>query len=360
MAKPNSVFLKELLKWQLLAIVIAFVWHLVVATGFWSALRVSFLITNSISIVIHGLSKIFHNKFESCEPSRLSRVIYWFVLIGGGTLAGATIGVYLVHFFVWEGFLVFYKRHFFRFLGFCLVVAVLVTVTELMFERLKANIAKKIKENEELKHLQVRTHLMALQSKINPHFLFNTLNTMLNLVHKHPDKVESMILNLSDIYRKVLQVPGDKNVSLKDEFELVKEYLEIEKIRMEERLTYNLHLEKNLEKIEIPPLLIEPLVENAVIHGISPKKEGGRIDVKAVKTVKDNEPFLRITIEDTGIGVGETRNPGNGFGMFSVQERMKLIYKDRGTFTISPGDECGTMVILEIPVEEKKLMIDDW
>jgi len=244
------------------------------------------------------------------------------------------------------------KNNFVPFLYFCLFISVVIMTLEMVLGNLKEKIALQVQENEELKHLQVRTQLMALQSKINPHFLFNTLNTMVSLVHREPQKVEAMILNLSGIYRRVLQVPEDGRVPIGEEIELIKKYLDIEKIRLGDRLSYEVDMESPLERVEIPPLLIEPLVENAVIHGIGPKSGGGKITVKA--GLGEKGKTIEIKITDNGVGPGEQVNRiSGGFGLYSVQERLRLLYKDAARMSIAAEPGGGTAITLELPNEQE-------
>jgi sensor histidine kinase YesM len=211
---------------------------------------------------------------------------------------------------------------------------------------MKKKLEQKIIENQKIKHLQTQTQLMALQSKINPHFLFNTLNTMLGLVYKSPDKVESMILNLSDIYRKVLRLPENETITLKEETDLIREYLEIEKIRMGNRLDFVISLDPTLEDFKIPPLLLEPIVENAVIHGISPKPEGGTIHIE----IKKEKNMVSVQIMDNGIGF-EHNQPTVGFGLQSIRERLQLIFKEKANFKLKAPSSGGTCVFLELPYD---------
>ncbi len=226
----------------------------------------------------------------------------------------------------------------------CLVTGAICTLLFFAYERLKENIENKARENESLKQLQIRTEVMALQSKLNPHFLFNTLNTMLNLVHDSPAQVERMILGLSDIYRKILTLPESNQIRLAEEFSLIEQYLEIEQIRLGSRLEYSLALDPALGDSLVPPMLIEPLVENAVIHGIGPLPNGGRINVSA----SHSEGRLVITVTDNGIGF----DPGNGrrgFGIFSIQERLRLLYHDRANLQIARQSAGGTTITVELP-----------
>ena len=114
-------------------------------------------------------------------------------------------------------------------------------------------------------------------------------------------------------------------------------------------------MDPGLENFRIPPLLIEPIVENAVIHGISPKSAGGfiQIEIKKNKTQKENETVITIKVEDNGIGMEKQKGKvAKGFGLFSVQERMRLIYKDNARFHIFPGTGGGTCVTMELPCED--------
>jgi two-component system, LytTR family, sensor kinase len=132
------------------------------------------------------------------------------------------------------------------------------------------------------------------------------------------------------------------------ELDLVRKYLEIEKIRMEERLNYQILCPEVLAFCLVPPLLIEPIVENAVIHGIAPKREGGEIIIH----IKKHDERLLINIKDNGLGIKGTDFSG-GFGIYSVRERLELLYGKKGGFTVSPMPEGGTQVLLEIPCAQK-------
>lgn len=215
-----------------------------------------------------------------------------------------------------------------------------------LYLKLADNLATKIRENEKLQRLQVESKLAVLQSKVNPHFLFNTLNTMMDMVHDHPEKVEKMIFNLSDIYRKVLTLPDSALVLLKEELQLVREYLEIEKTRMGERLNFDFSIDESLLSFKIPPIILQILVENAIQHGISPKKEGGKINIKIQKKSEN----VSIEVADNGVGIN--RNYVNtGFGIYSVKQRLQLLYAGSATFAITLIPEGGTKVLMELPYE---------
>jgi sensor histidine kinase YesM len=212
--------------------------------------------------------------------------------------------------------------------------------------KISSNLETKLKENEQLKRLQIESKLSILQSKVNPHFLFNTLNTMMGMVRSQPEKVEKIIFNLSDIYRKVLSLPDNALIKLEEELQLISEYLEIEKTRMGDRLHYEIDVDKNLNGSQIPPLILQILVENAIIHGLAPKKEGGKVEI----TVEHDGRYVLIKVKDDGVGV-KTNYRGSGFGIYSIEQRLKLIYSGKAVFEILPRETGGTIVTLKLPNE---------
>jgi len=212
------------------------------------------------------------------------------------------------------------------------------------YRNVSADLERRIRDNERLERLQIETQLRMLESKINPHFLFNTLNTMLDLVREKPAQVESMILNLSDIYRKILTWPEAARVSLGDELKLVRDYLEIEKIRMGARLQYCIEVAEGSGAVEIPPMIVEILVENAVLHGLSRRKSGGAIHV----AVRKEGELLRIEVRDDGVGLGHSQ-PGIGFGIHSVRERLRLTYGPAARLALEEISSGGTQATIELP-----------
>jgi sensor histidine kinase YesM len=351
----KTEFLKELAYGQLIAVIIALVLYLNAERNFWGYLVTSFIMTNCIGLLIYLFRIVLEKKIQFSQKPRLKKIIYLTFIILSGTVLGVFIGLSIVSLVFGFKYSAVLKTTFPWLFLFCTLAAVIINTLSVLYDSLKEKIEKKVLENEELKRLQMRTQLIALQSKINPHFLFNTLNTMLNLVHKSPRKVETMILNLSDIYRRVLQVPENERILLKQEIDLVREYLEIEKIRLDERLSYSIKINPGLENFRIPPLLIEPIVENAVIHGISPKSTGGfiQIEIEKKETKNENEAFIVIKVEDNGMGIETQQGKvSKGFGLYSVQERIRLIYKDKAGFHIFPGTGEGTCVKLELPCED--------
>jgi two-component system LytT family sensor kinase len=225
-----------------------------------------------------------------------------------------------------------------------LTVIALTCALVFVHQRLSSDLARRIRDNERLERLQVETQLSLLQSKVNPHFLFNTLSTMLELVRSDPGKVERMILSLSDIYRKVLTWPESARVRLEEEAALVEQYLEIEKIRMGSRMEFTIDVAENARGVPIPPLILEILVENAVRHGVAPRKDGGSIRIVALK--RDERLVLEVT--DNGVGLGERRTD-TGFGLYSVRQRLQLLYGEAAGLSVTELPEGGTRATIELP-----------
>jgi sensor histidine kinase YesM len=224
-----------------------------------------------------------------------------------------------------------------------LVVLSIIAILLALYKRLATRLETKIRENEKLQRLQIESKLLLLQSKINPHFLFNTLNTMLDVLRRDAKQVEKIILNLSDIYRKTLMMPENELVTLKEEITLVEEYLEIEKIRMGNRLQFSFKVDEKLDEFKLPPMIIQILVENAIKHGLTPKKEGGEVKVHASR----QGGTVTLEVLDNGIGMDPSK-AAHGFGLVSIRQRLELMYKS-AKMEISALSSGGTHVRIVLP-----------
>ena len=304
---------------------------------YWDYFFVSAIITFSIGIT----EKILFEATKRINPS-LFETRAFDVLLGVfgvfiGTESAILILRYALHIIIFNSFTGYLIT-----IIFTLIVGLIITVFATHQHELLFEIEKKEREIEHLKRLQAESQYAALQSKVNPHFLFNTLSTMAGMVYKAPEKVEQMILNLSSIYRKILNT-NDTMISIKDEMEVVKRYLEIEKMRIGERLNYKIAFEDNVLYCMIPFMVIEMIVENAVIHGISPKKEGGNIDIK----IKKDGDKVIIVVNDNGVGIEEGTK--DGFALTNIRTRLKTMVKD-SKFVIDSNDR-GVSVKMEFMCE---------
>ncbi|HDS02261.1 MAG TPA: sensor histidine kinase, partial [Firmicutes bacterium] len=198
----------------------------------------------------------------------------------------------------------------------------------------------------EMKHTEAQLH--ALQSKLNPHFLFNTLNIITELVYNYPEKVEEIVLNLSEIYRFILSKSDEKLIPIREELDIIRKYCAIEKARMGERLQYEIECKKEAKGALIPPLLLEVLAENAVIHGLSPKKEGGTLQISVGR--KDDKVYCLVEDDGVGFSAGGKKE---SYGLKSVRSRLQLQYGDKANVSIASNKEEGTLITVEIPYENE-------
>lgn len=235
---------------------------------------------------------------------------------------------------------------------------------------LKKNIELEMKlRDEELKILKYEnalkiSKLKVLQAQINPHFLFNTLNCInQTAIRENADKTESLIRSVSGILRYSLSMM-DRNATLEEEINVVKQYMFIQKLRFEDRITFCLNINADLTKVKVPGMTLQPFVENAFIHGIEPKEEGGIININ----IYQNGNFYMVLIEDSGCGIDEetlikitSEDSGEqhighttGMGIKSVVERLELMYDEKNIFSIESKKGIGTKIYLKIPVKELK------
>ena len=202
----------------------------------------------------------------------------------------------------------------------------------------------------------VEAELRALRSQINPHFLFNCLNTIASLIPSEPDKAEKMTVRLSSIFRYVLAHSHRPFTCLSEEMDFLRAFLEIEQIRFGERLTVAFDVESETEMVSIPSLILQPLVENAIKHGIAPKIGKSLLTI----TAKRVGETVRIDVEDDGIGLqsndGSSRviknrlTNGTGIGLQNIRERLNSLYGTSASFQLINQQTLGVRATIVIPV----------
>jgi signal transduction histidine kinase len=202
---------------------------------------------------------------------------------------------------------------------------------------------------QEFSKLATEAQLSALRAQINPHFLFNALTTISYLIDAAPEKANQTLMRLTKLLRGVLR-STDEFLSLGEEIALIESYLEIERARFEERLMVETEIAPELLTLRVPSLILQPLVENAVKHGISPKKSGGTIRLTAAKHA-DN---LVLEVSDTGTGVSDAelaQKRGQRIGLNNVEERLRLYFNDAASLTVNSRPGKGTTVTIEIELD---------
>jgi hypothetical protein len=204
----------------------------------------------------------------------------------------------------------------------------------------------------EISTLAAEAELRALRAQINPHFLFNALTTLGYLIQSAPARALDTLLRLTTLLRAVLRSEGEFT-TLGHEQQLIECYLQIERERFEERLDAVVDIPKPLARIAIPSLIVQPLVENAIKHGIAHAREGGRVIVSARLESDDAAPCLRILVRNTGALLnGRAPAAGSGIGLQNVQRRLQCYYGDSAVFTLTRSDAGETVAELRLPAGE--------
>ncbi len=198
---------------------------------------------------------------------------------------------------------------------------------------------------DEQRRLLAEAELVALRAQINPHFLFNSLNALYGLIPRAAADARRLLVNLADIFRYLLQ-GQEQFVTVEQELRVVEAYLEIERVRLGPRLTTSIHLDVKARSFKAPALSIQPLVENAVKHGLSPKAAGGSVVVRA----EANNGSLVIEVADDGVGFHQEGPPPAGHGLRNVRRRLDLCYGDRASFNVS-SSPAGTRAVIEIQTD---------
>jgi two-component system sensor histidine kinase LytS len=187
--------------------------------------------------------------------------------------------------------------------------------------------------------LAAKAELKALRAQINPHFLFNTLNTLAEMARGQPE-TERTILNLARVFRYALDSTRRDMVALAEEIDFIRSYLEIEAERFEQKLNYQIEAPEDLRETRLPPMLIQPLVENALKHGIGPKIEGGTVRIAAART----ERGVRVTVSDDGVGF-DLGSAEMNIGMTNVRQRVEAL---GGAWRVESRPGEGTAIALEL------------
>ena len=196
----------------------------------------------------------------------------------------------------------------------------------------------------EMQRQAVQAQLKLLQAQIEPHFLFNTLANLDALIQTDPQRARAMLGHLNDYLRATLAATRRERSTLADEFALLRGYLEVQGMRMGERLQFKLELPDSLAQADVPPMLLQPLVENSLKHGLEPKVEGGEVKV----TAREEGDRLVLEVADTGLGKANGSTGGTGVGLANVRERLAAAYEG-AKLEAGMNPAGGYTVTLSIP-----------
>ncbi len=301
--------------------------------SFYTLLVISQIIGLSICSSIHVALRLFHPQhYLTLYPT-----------IATGIASGILLALAVIPFFSDIALTSdFHKKTAFLGLSFGTIISLF-----FIFKKHLRNTEIQLQE-EQIKLLKseknaLQMRLSLLQAQIEPHFLFNTLANIEGLLKQDVGSAEAMLQNLTRYLRSSLNKSRKGSICLKEEMEMIRAYLEIFQIRMGKRLRFQIVSDPRLNEITIPPMLLQPLVENSILHGLEPKAEGGEIIV----TAQHHSDKMLLEVNDTGIGFKTVNN--QGVGLANVKERLQLFYGDEATLQISENKPCGLQIKMEVP-----------
>jgi signal transduction histidine kinase len=207
------------------------------------------------------------------------------------------------------------------------------------------------RQAEQLQARLIETRLEALSAQLNPHFLFNALNSIAEMVHRDPDATDRMLVGLGELLRSSLDHRQTRLVPLREELRLLQHYLEIEKIRLGERLQLRWDIGPGLDDALVPPLLLQPLAENAIRHAIAEKLAPGRLDVR----VHGDGAWLLLDVEDDGDGGAKASERRHGTGLVNVCARLHCLYGDEQSLQLDALPGGGTCARLRLPLRRERM-----
>ncbi|GLH71921.1 hypothetical protein GETHLI_04230 [Geothrix limicola] len=204
--------------------------------------------------------------------------------------------------------------------------------------------------SEELRQASVAEARVAknrlLQSQIHPHVLFNALNGLAELVNKNPKAAERAIRHLSDLLRRIMTASESMRMPLGEERRVISDFLALEAIRLEDRLRVTWEWDEGLDAIEVPPLLVQPLVENAIKHGIAPSIRGGELILRA----RNQEGVIHLEVWNSGVPYSD-RQGGGGLGVKNLRSRLSLHFGTSASFEVGPSNE-GTLACIRLEANQ--------
>lgn len=229
----------------------------------------------------------------------------------------------------------------------CLILAFLFTVPALMVQGLRQRRTEAEQRAQTEHRLRLAAELQALQARTNPHFLFNGLNTIASLIVDDPQRAEQIVVQLAEILRYALNSGRSPRVPLVREVQIARTYLAIQEARFGARLHYEVIVDETLETALVPPLLLQPLLENALLHGLAHRREGGHVQLLVARSGAS----LQVKVLDDGPGPGGSQHQGSGTSLEDLAQRLVLLYGDAGTLKTGAGPTGGFLAEATLPLE---------
>jgi two-component system sensor histidine kinase AlgZ len=218
----------------------------------------------------------------------------------------------------------------------------------LLVQELRARTDKVERAERAQRQLALDARLQALQARTNPHFFFNSLNTVACLIAENPELAERTLERIADIVRYALESSAPREVALTRELAIVRDYLEVQAARFGARLRWTIELAPDAACALVPPLIVQPLAENAVLHGVASRAQGGEVEVRAWRA----GGVVRIEVGDDGPGPEGSSHAGTRTSIADLTTRLSLLYGDDGRMTVGRGRGGGYLVCVELPFRE--------
>ncbi|WP_199118811.1 sensor histidine kinase [Pedobacter sp. ASV28] len=285
--------------------------------GIFGNILFSLFITLSISNVV----ALFQHYSNIASTNFWKFILSFYICNLIGMVLGIEISYFIISILFDVKYQIFYHKQDYKSIS---VIVMVVGTIVLLYHLQKRNAENLLKAKEtdllKLQQLKTQAELQALQSKINPHFLYNALNSIVSLIHEDPDKAEDMTIKLSKLFRYSINSQQENFCTLKEEIEILNTYLVIEKVRFGNRIRFDMEIDSSLDHLLFPRFLLQPLVENALKHGLKDTYENGLMKVVIRKTDKK----LEILIHDNGAPFPEELVAG--YGLQSTFDKLQLLY----------------------------------
>jgi two-component system sensor histidine kinase AlgZ len=316
----------------------------------------SFIIAIVYGSSIGGVMTLFFNRYGERLALRRAPLNWLLVIVAlvALTAIGLLIaGLILVAVGLFDGR--YYWAKFGDDMRYAWIISLMIGVSISLYERLRGRLeatTEALREKElaaeRARQLATEARLSSLESRIHPHFLFNTLNSISALIQEDPPQAEKLVERLAALLRFSLDSNEQRTVPLEREMKITRDYLEIERVRFGERLRYSIDLPPSLGSMEVPPLAVQTLVENSVKHAIAPRRRGGQVRVAAHRTGQQ----LCVEVSDDGPGFARDALVA-GHGLDTLHARLLALYDDRAALDIAIRDG-HTVVSISLPVAEVK------
>ncbi|MBC7653861.1 MAG: histidine kinase [Oligoflexus sp.] len=310
----------------------------------WDNIAITFMFSVTIATSISFLIKLVDNYRAKYNPKNFYIIwlSYYFAALVGMTIASE------ICYFILYTYILNIPYHIFsdpKQLLINLVISLVVTTVVGVYQSQRTNLEVRIKEKEldivKLNQLKTQAELQTLQSRINPHFLYNSLNSIASLIHIDADRAEDMTLKLSKLFRYSINTQNENLTSVKEEVEIVNTYLDIEKVRFGDRINFNLDIAVDTLNDQIPRFILQPLIENAIKHGLNDKIDGGEITLIIYKQEKE----IVLIVSDNGKPFPTELNAG--YGLQSTYEKLQLLYGDK--YALQIINEPEKLIKITIP-----------